>query len=1212
MSFSTIANEILSTKSAYITFRFIRDDSIIEKTYTVDFSNERLKEQIRLFNSFNPEIDYQTIREVNSSALDNTSNSSPLDDERLVSIDFSKESPPNPTQLNSATTELQLNLHEEITGGIKLNQLNPIEFDDDKSFWFESHREYESTFCSTDSPPHEVSPHFNIVGQPQLSENQFIESLLAEIGNLVSGDYDYKLSLRETHDSDNNFDSLSQPSTAQQNLLLERLIKDEDLPELLRLLPSIFTESPIDKYGNTLLHLAVLTKNTEIIDLIAQYVTNSSKQKNSDDLTPLEMALKSGNKGALKILLERTNIEDIHEILPAFNKTILLMITELNDQDLLRLILRQNGFTAEKERSYRDALFLASRNGFHEGIRILVQHGIPINSTNEQDKTALDLAIEKKDLKTCDTLIRWGASVSSRSESDCTTHYLSQLIHQELFPQNHSAVKIKTLYKVQEMKLFTIASLLLGRVVEFPLTECLIFEAINTGNFTRAIEIIKSNPDFNFNVRDSQQNTLLHLAILRCNTPFIHILVLKAPELLNVTNGEDYTPIELAIQNANHQAVPMLVAQNQTPHSNPQSDTGKQSRLEVAIRYERESVVRFLLENGADANIKCSGIYVTPLLLAVFRQNLNLVRILAEFGADFSCVNLEHQSVFDVSSQFQNAEIFNALIGFSCDVSKIYHSHLFRLKLGTSEFEIIKNASDRKLDNIVKIIIKRDPTYPTPELALFEQLKKQKPLSKIDFSNQIKINTDLTDDQGNTLLHYAVISENTVWISYILSLGADDHIKNNYEMNSPIELAIKSKKQKIIDLVIESITFKDLEDNESDEKEYLFELALNTNCLMLIQHLFECGVNRNMRFAGGRNTALMKSVENDQRKITQFLLEQKVKLELTNNFNETALMIALSKGNIAIADMLLLNGAEPYQSLSSDIYRLSKCESKYLFIKQCEQRGHLGIISFVLKRKPLLPIAEIAIIEAAKYKKSSNKITQLLNEEHLKLHIKNEDGQTALHIAALCGNTENIIALSRAQLDANMVENEDGYTPLQLAIERSDYQVVDTLLTHCSVNRIDAISTFRGWSCMSLCMQKGDIKTAQKLLSRGANINAGCSKYNIPIYVAISAEKISMVEWLCQHGVDLEQRGSTELLPHFAAKTNNFKLMKILIKAGLDITEEDSNGDNVYEFSKKQELNKIIWLLRTEIEIFNEEEAASDEGFEIIDDSGSEIKEDKL
>ena len=161
-------------------------------------------------------------------------------------------------------------------------------------------------------------------------------------------------------------------------------------------------------------------------------------------------------------------------------------------------------------------------------------------------------------------------------------------------------------------------------------------------------------------------------------------------------------------------------------------------------------------------------------------------------------------------------------------------------------------------------------------------------------------------------------------------------------------------------------------------------------------------------------------------------------------------------------------------------------------------------------------------------------------------------GKTALHYAALDGNTQMISLLidNGAELEAKtstgsatplhyaarspsdssdpvrqlLLARADkeattalGDTPLHLAIER-DNQACITYLLESGAN-IEAPGN-TGWRPIHLAAGKGQLKTVKALLDRGANIEAPITLGRRPLHVAVYKGQLEIIKALLDHGAN--------------------------------------------------------------------------------------------
>ena len=137
-------------------------------------------------------------------------------------------------------------------------------------------------------------------------------------------------------------------------------------------------------------------------------------------------------------------------------------------------------------------------------------------------------------------------------------------------------------------------------------------------------------------------------------------------------------------------------------------------------------------------------------------------------------------------------------------------------------------------------------------------------------------------------------------------------------------------------------------------------------------------------------TALFKAAESGNLVLLRALLEQNLDPEHTDNFGETALMVALRCGNRSVAECLLKIARDP--------------------VKIIDNEG-----ATLLHKAAWGNLPELANV--------------LLLEHNMDIDSKDYAGRTALHVAAYQGNTRFLKYLLEKSANVNAIDNE-GKTPI--------------------------------------------------------------------------------------------------------------------------------------------------------------------------------------
>ncbi len=193
--------------------------------------------------------------------------------------------------------------------------------------------------------------------------------------------------------------------------------------------------------------------------------------------------------------------------------------------------------------------------------------------------------------------------------------------------------------------------------------------------------------------------------------------------------------------------------------------TGLSRGLHHAAQNSALNVIEYLLENGADINMKSHHEGKTALHHACQHGNLEVVTFLVEKNADLDVKDNEGLTPLHLASMSNLPEVVNYLIErkvtlFEKDIK------------GMTALDYASNLEK------IKILTRQGATHAAPFKALMNALKFSKP-EQVEYlveNNYVNINEK--DEEGNTALHKA-IEYTRSHIAYLIGKGADVNAKDN-------------------------------------------------------------------------------------------------------------------------------------------------------------------------------------------------------------------------------------------------------------------------------------------------------------------------------------------------------------------------------------------------------------------------------------------------
>ncbi|CAH1795709.1 unnamed protein product [Owenia fusiformis] len=212
------------------------------------------------------------------------------------------------------------------------------------------------------------------------------------------------------------------------------------------------------------------------------------------------------------------------------------------------------------------------------------------------------------------------------------------------------------------------------------------------------------------------------------------------------------------------------------------------------------------------------------------------------------------------------------------------------------------------------------------------------------------------------------------------------------------------------------------------------------------------------------------------------------------------------------------------------------------------------------------------------------------SNKKLNINYQDEDGMSALHQAALVGNTEIMYALleSGAQVD---VKDNKGMRPLHYAAWQGKMEPVKILLDNKSCSNEQAND---GESPLHLACQHGHLDVASGLLQHQGDPTIRNNIHKTPLDLACEfgrnrVAELLMQSNLCSHLLvesqdDMSDNDRTTCL-HLAAKNGHSDIIRLLCNNGVDINRQTLQGTCLHEAAMYGKIEVVKLLLDCGIDV---------------------------
>ena len=204
--------------------------------------------------------------------------------------------------------------------------------------------------------------------------------------------------------------------------------------------------------------------------------------------------------------------------------------------------------------------------------------------------------------------------------------------------------------------------------------------------------------------------------------------------------------------------------------------------------------------------------------------------------------------------------------------------------------------------------------------------------------------------------------------------------------------------------------------------------------------------------------------------------------------------------------------------LEQDPKQINATDSKgRTVLGRAARSGKKELVEFLLEKGATEDIFAAAIVG------HTDKVAALLKQDPKLINARDSDGKTALHWAALYGQTKVMELLLANKADVNSLD-EDGFTPLHWAATFNQSDAVKLLLAN-KANMNLKVQKY-GWTPLRLAVIHGHMATAEALLNGGADPNLK-DEENIPLLnQAVIRGKKEMVGLLLDKKADVNKKDS--------------------------------------------------------------------------------------
>jgi ankyrin repeat protein len=399
------------------------------------------------------------------------------------------------------------------------------------------------------------------------------------------------------------------------------------------------------------------------------------------------------------------------------------------------------------------------------------------------------------------------------------------------------------------------------------------------------------------------------------------------------------------------------------------------------------------------------------------------------------------------------------------------------------------------------------------------------------------------DFEGNTVLHEVCRRGFFKTVKFLVKLGANIKIKNNFGL-SPVYF---SKNKKILDFMIK---------NKAKIE--------STN------------VNKSDNYG---NTPIFYAVKNNNINLVRMLINKGACINVVNKDGNTPVHIAAIYGRYFPVKLLINRGAfiNIYNLFKKTPLELALGMEEYVINERLRYED--DSIDKIEREKEMI-IKELINNNADVFIKDSfgDYLINDIIERGYNPNIKYKNGDTLLSMAVNKGKYDVVKKLLKKKADVNE-KNNGGLTPLHIASFKGYERIVILLLK----NKADVnIKNIYGWSPLLISSNE---KITKILIKYGAkfekeSIVSRDKKGKTPLVFAVISENLFLIKSLFKNGADPNCIDIDGRTPLTYAVLANAKVVRLLLKYNAKTNFKDKFGKTPLDYAVENGNKEIIKLLK--------------------------------
>ncbi|XP_071105461.1 uncharacterized protein [Haliotis cracherodii] len=657
---------------------------------------------------------------------------------------------------------------------------------------------------------------------------------------------------------------------------------------------------------------------------------------------------------------------------------------------------------------------------------------------------------------------------------------------------------------------------------------------------------------------DKDGNSAFHHACLGGNKAIVQHLV--SPSNINTRGYHGLTPVMMAAVKGHQSVFDLLVSKEADLTL---VDKEGNSALHLACGGGNKAIVQHLV---SPSNINTRGQNgLTPVMMAAVKGHQSVFDLLVSKQAALTLVDKHGNSALHLACLGGNKAIVQHLVSPSnintrgqngwtpvVIAALLGHQNVFDLLVSKqADLTLVDNDGENILHlacegnnkDIIQYLISPSNINTRGRFGFTPVMIAAIQGHQSVFNLLVSKQADLTlvDNHGNSLLHTACLGGNKAIVQHLVS-PTNINTRGGHRI-TPVMMAALRGHQSVFDLLVSKQADLTLVDKDGFS---VLHLACVGGNKAIVQHLVSPS-NINARGHNGQTPVMMAAVQEHQY-VFDLLVSEQADLTLVDEDGNSVLHHACLGGNKALV-----------QHLVSPSNINTRGQNGWTPVMMAAGRGHQSVFDLLVSKQ-----ADLTLVD--KDGNSALHIACMCGNKTIVQHLvlpsnintRGQNGWTSVMLAAVKGHQSLFDLLVSKQADLTLVD-KDGNSVLHLACVGGNKAIVQHLVSPSNINTRGLI----GSTPVMMAAIKGHQSVVDLLVSKQADLTLVDKDGNSALHLACRGGNKAIVQHLVSPS-NINTRGQNGRTPvMMAAFQGHQSVFELLVSKQADLTLVDKDGNSV-------------------------------------------------